>query len=93
MTGVGDWSDALAEIEAALVRGDADAVAAVPISSALGPVPAHLEERASNVLGQIASLQAALGTRRDALEAELGRVGHRGRRVGPPAPSQLDCSA
>lgn len=87
------WERALADLDAALASGDSDAVSAITIDDRLGPIPPHLAGRASNVLDQIFSLQRVLTTRRDAVGAELQKIGHRGRRNGPPAPSQLDCSA
>lgn len=87
------WCAALDELDAALGRGDADAVAQVTVDASLGPMPAELAGRAADVLDRITALERTVTVRRDAVGAELQRLGHRSRRTGPPAPSQLDCSA
>lgn len=87
------WSAALDELDAALGRGDADAAAQVTVDASLGPMPPELAGRATSVLGRIADMERTLSARRDEVGAELQRIGHRSRRTGPPAPSQLDCSA
>ncbi|MFN8051663.1 MAG: hypothetical protein U0Q22_09520 [Acidimicrobiales bacterium] len=87
------WNETISELEVALGSGDAERVAKVAVDVSLGRVPSHLEGRARSILERITGMESELEAQRDAIGAELHRIGNRPKRLVPPAPSQLDRSA
>ena len=87
------WNATIRRLESALDSGDIHAVASVGLSLGAGPVPAELVARAHHVLSKIDRLSEEVGARLEQVGHELNHASPRSRFSGPPAPSQLDCSA
>lgn len=90
------WEGQLVALQGALDAGDRDRAAAIDLPTHLGPLPAHLQDRATSVLGALAAMERETELEMAGVTRQLHRIGHRpgaGFGATPPPPSQLDCSA
>ena len=91
---MGDWTSLLDELEASIADvecgGTGHAIDLVGAGERLGPMPAHLTERASGLAHRAEQLTERLGVELHRVSQEMDRMAPRRRGFAPPAPSHLD---